>query len=125
MNSFLAKAYRHLYFRILQLFRVINLSPNIGLAYVIQVLLFIFIKVENNNYYPYIFLIPIFVFHLKRKDIFFLQHIFPNNWKIILLIENLFIFLFISISSINYKLNYSLIIPILIITFFFTYNNKK
>lgn len=115
MSSFLIKLVKHLYFRFSQLFRIINLSPNTGFAYIFEVVIFIFVKIENNNYYPYIFLIPVLVIHFKRKDIKFLQHVFSNNWKFVLVIENLMFFLFFCVINLYYKIDFQIIFPVLLL----------
>ncbi|WP_018675106.1 hypothetical protein [Riemerella columbina] len=125
MSLFLNKLFRHLFFRFSQLFRIVNLSPNIGIAYIFEILLFVFIKIENNNYYPYIFLIPIFIFHFNRKDIKFLKHVFKGKSKLILICENIIFFMFLCITNLNYKFNYSFTIPLMIIILISTITSKK
>lgn len=108
---FLNKLFNHFYFRILQLFRVINYLPNIGAAYVLTFIFILFVKIDTNNIlYPIIFIFPIWTFHLNRKDLLFIKKIFNRKWQLIILIEYLSIFMFFCSVNINYKISYHTIV---------------
>lgn len=106
------KVFRHLVFRILQLFRVINNKPNIGITYILQFIIIIFIKIENNNYYPFIFVIPIFLWHFGRKDIYFIEGIFDKKYQFVMFLEYIFIYTVISFGNVYYQIDKSILYPL-------------
>ena len=73
------------------------------------------------NQFSFLFVFPIFLIHFRRKDINFLKKIFPNFWKLLILVEYSLIYLLFILSNIHYKISinsffiYSIIILIIFI----------
>jgi len=102
-------------FRINQFFRLFNQESDFGTINAIGFLSIIFL---NLNQFSFLFVFPIFLIHFRRKDINFLKKIFPNFWKLLILVEYSLIYLLFILSNIHYKISinsffiYSIIILI-------------
>ena len=105
-------------FRINQFFRLFNQESDFGTINAIGFLSIIFL---NLNQFSFLFVFPIFLIHFRRKDINFLKKIFPNFWKLLILVEYSLIYLLFILSNIHYKISinsffiYSIIILIIFI----------
>jgi len=95
------KVYLHLTFRIKQFFRIFNLQPNFGWTFLAIAILLYYVNLGSNVYYTILFLILVFTFHLYRKDIHFLKKVFPNNWRLVLFIENACVYFLILLTVVN------------------------
>jgi hypothetical protein len=95
------KLIHHFSFRITQGLRVFNLNPRFGFAFLALVIAFIFVKIPNP-FYPVLVLSIVLGFHWKRKDIPFLQKVFVNSWRFIIIAEALAIYAFLGSINKNY-----------------------
>lgn len=95
------KLIHHFSFRITQGLRVFNLNPRFGFAFLALVIAFIFVKIPNP-FYPVLVLFIVWGFHWKRKDIPFLQKVFVNSWRFIIIAEALAIYAFLGSINKNY-----------------------
>lgn len=100
-------------FRINQFFRAINKNVALGNCVVIALIVMLYLKLPQQNYYPFFFITPLIIFHFQRKDIPFLKNI-KKSWKIILTIEYLSCLFIISVFSRNYQIEYTLLAPIFV-----------
>lgn len=99
-------------FRFNQFFRAINNNVQLGNTLVVCGIIIFFVKLPNQNLYPLLFLLPIFMFHFQRKDILFLKKIFAY-WQLIVLLEYLFILVFVAVLCKNYVYHYNIIYALL------------
>lgn len=115
--SFFLLLYIHIKFRIRQIFRTLTLNTKAGFSFFIFIMIMMIVKLPLD-YFPLLFLFPVFLFHLGRKDVYFLKKIFYKNWRFIILIENLIIWGFFTMININYKYDYKSLIYLFIVLLF-------
>ena len=99
-------------FRFNQFFRAINNNVQLGNTLVVCGIIIFFVKLPNQDLYPLLFLLPIFMFHFQRKDILFLKKIFAY-WQLIILLEYLFILVLVAFLCKNYVYHYNIIYALL------------
>ncbi|AZI55541.1 hypothetical protein EIB75_09895 [Epilithonimonas vandammei] len=99
-------------FRFNQFFRAINNNVQLGNTLVVCGIIIFFVKLPNQDLYPLLFLLPIFMFHFQRKDILFLKKIFAY-WQLIILLEYLFILVLVAVLCKNYVYHYNIIYALL------------
>lgn len=95
----------HFKFRINQSLRLFNLNPKISLpAFLIFGCLMV-VKFQVTALYPFLFFVLVFIFHINRKDIPFLQKVFIKNWRWIIVLESVLIYFIFLMANINYRID--------------------
>ena len=115
--SFLLSLFIHINFRIRQIIRTLTLNAKAGFSFFIFIMIMMMVKLPSD-YFPILFLFPVVVFHLGRKDTYFLKKVFYKNWRFIILIENLLIWGFFTLININYKYDRESLVYLFIVVFF-------
>lgn len=116
------KIFNHLFFRVQQGFRILNLNPKISLPIVLIIAVLLAVKLPSNYYYPAIFFALTLIFHINRKDIPFLKKVFVRNWRLIIYIESAIIYSLLLLGNINYlhdNFGSSLFFALIIFSFLF------
>ncbi|MBV7439885.1 hypothetical protein KRX57_00455 [Weeksellaceae bacterium TAE3-ERU29] len=94
--------YHHLKFRLKQIFRIVESNPK--LAFSIYPILILLILISLSNIYlNLLYLFIVLIFHFYRKDILFLKKVFGSYYHLVVIIENVLIFISLSSININYK----------------------
>ncbi|MCW3168261.1 hypothetical protein OMO38_06950 [Chryseobacterium sp. 09-1422] len=103
-----------------------NLNPKISLpAFLIFGCLMV-VEFPQPIMYPAVFFLLIFIFHINRKDILFLQKIFISNWRLIIFLESAIIYSIFVMANINYKIDqFAVLFFAALISFAFFYPKKQ
>ena len=72
--SFLLLLFIHINFRIRQIIRTLTLNAKAGFSFFIFIMIMMMVKLPSD-YFPILFLFPVVVFHLGRKDTYFLKKV--------------------------------------------------
>ncbi len=120
------KFYIHFRFRINQCFRLFNLNPKISLpAFLIFGCLMV-VKFPLTILYPSLFFVLVFIFHINRKDIPFIQKVFVRDWRWVVLLESMSIYTLFLMANINYRTDiYAFFFLAALSTFAFCYPRKQ
>ena len=125
--SFLFLLFIHIKFRIRQIIRMLTFNSKLVISSFIFIMLIMAVKLPDN-YFPILFLFPVIIFHLGRKDIYFLKKTFHRSWRFTILLENLIIWAFLSAINIHYRYDVksiACVFIILILSFFVKSIEKK
>ncbi len=102
----LEKVYFHFVFRLKQCLRIFNWMPQVSMPAILILGCLMIVKLPKAYYYPLFSLLFVIFYHFSRKDIPFLKKAFVDNWRFVIFLENLIIYLIFLLLNINYRIDF-------------------